>query len=374
LSPTILIAGLGDLGAVVLELLARERWPGRIIAGSRDLGRTQARVNLARLGAIAQGCRPVLESVHLDLDDEAQTADLIRRVSPDVILSTATRQSWLIPERLPNRPRMRLNAAGFGVWLPIHLDLSVKLMRALRESGVGTHTLIAPFPDVANLVLSRLGMQPTSGVGNIDEIVPKVATFAATRLGVSIDEIEVTLVAHHAFGIHAFEPSDRPRPPHFLRVAHNGTDVTKEFDSEELLCRPYPLPPGPATHFLTAGSTLRLMCALTSRETRLHAPGPEGLPGGYPILAGPSGVRVPVIPNLSRQEAIEINERSHPFDGIEMIEPDGTVVFRQEAVDIMDRELGYRCSRLDPADISNRAGELLRRFRLYAKRHGLQVG
>jgi|TARA_Y100001949_G_scaffold97602_2_gene82284 hypothetical protein len=77
---------------------------------------------------------------------------------------------------------------------------------------------------------------------------------------------------------------------------------------------------------------------------------------------------------LSRQEAIEINERSHPFDGIEMIEPDGTVVFRQEAVDIMDRELGYRCSRLDPADISNRAGELLRRFRLYAKRHGLQVG
>ncbi len=28
--PTILIAGLGDLGAVVLELLAREPWAGRI--------------------------------------------------------------------------------------------------------------------------------------------------------------------------------------------------------------------------------------------------------------------------------------------------------------------------------------------------------
>ena len=84
-SPTILIAGLGDLGSVALELLAREHWPGRIIASSRTLGRAEASVNLARLGAIAQGMRPNLEAASLDLDDADRAAEVIRQLSPDVI-------------------------------------------------------------------------------------------------------------------------------------------------------------------------------------------------------------------------------------------------------------------------------------------------
>ena len=371
--PTILIAGLGDLGAVVLELLAREPWPGRILAGSRHESRTTARVNLARLGAQAQGCRPDLEAVRLDLDDVEDTADRLRAIAPEIILCTATRQSWWLPERLPEGPRAALGRAGFGVWLPVHLVLSVKLMRALACADHRAHVAIAPFPDVANCVLARIGLAPTCGVGNLDEIVPKLESLAAARLGLPPGELEITLVAHHALESFAFA-NDRPAgpvPPHFLRIRHGDRDVTVAAGAEALLLSPYPISAGPASHFLTAGSAVRLLRALASEtEHRRHAPGPEGLPGGYPVVASAAGVRVAAIRGLSRSAAIEINERSHPFDGIDRIESDGTVVYRPESSDVLRRELGYDCDRLPPAEIDARADELVERFQAYAARHG----
>ena len=372
-SPTILIAGLGDLGSVALELLAREHWPGRIIASSRTLGRAEASVNLARLGAIAQGMRPNLEAASLDLDDVDHAAEFIRQLSPDVILSTATRQSWWTPYALPAEPRDLLTAAGFGAWLPIHLILSLKLMRALRLSEIQARTLIAPFPDVSNCVLSRLGLEPTCGVGNIAEIVPKIESLAANKLGVPIDDVSVTLVAHHSLqGYVSESPADKG-PPFFLRIMHAGTNVTDAIGGLDFPRQAYPIPSGRRTHFLTASSIVRLMAALTSKEVRLHAPGPEGLPGGYPVLVGPRGVRVPAIKNLSRRAAIEINEVSHRFDGIEAIGPDGTVIFSERTVEIMSKELGYRCQKLPPSEIEGRADELLERFREYAGRHGVSA-
>ena len=372
-SPTILIAGLGDLGSVALELLAREHWPGRIIASSRTLGRAEASVNLARLGAIAQGMRPNLEAASLDLDDVDHAAEFIRQLSPDVILSTATRQSWWTPYALPAEPRDLLTAAGFGAWLPIHLILSLKLMRALRLSEIQARTLIAPFPDVSNCVLSRLGLEPTCGVGNIAEMVPKIESLAANKLGVPIDDVSVTLVAHHALQGYVSEfPADKG-PPFFLRIMHAGTNVTDVIGGLDFPRQAYPIPSGRRTHFLTASSIVRLMAALTSKEVRLHAPGPEGLPGGYPVLVGPRGVRVPAIKDLSRRAAIEINEASHRFDGIEAIGPDGTVIFSERTVEIMSKELGYRCQKLPPSEIEGRADELLERFREYAGRHGVSA-
>ena len=47
--PTILVIGLGHLGGVTLELLARQDWVGRIVGSSRHPERGAAQCNLARL-------------------------------------------------------------------------------------------------------------------------------------------------------------------------------------------------------------------------------------------------------------------------------------------------------------------------------------
>jgi hypothetical protein len=374
MKPTLMLIGLGGLGTVLLELLAREECLGRIVVASRSLERGVARCNLTRLGAMAQGYVPSISFVRLNLNEDEAVAEIVRKEAPDVILSTATMQTWWLPDLLPPEQAAAIKSAGFGVWLPVHLTLTLKLMEALCDAGYRGITLTAPFPDVVNCVLGRLDLAPTCGVGNLDEIVPKVRLLAAERLGVPLDGVRVLLVAHHALEPAAFgEPVDEI-PPYFLRVEHRGQDVTKTIRADELLLAPYPLPSGPATHFLTAGSTVRLIRALLSDSgALLHAPAPNGLPGGYPVIANRNGVQPAPIEGLTLAEAIAINERSHRFDGIERIEADGTVVFCPAAADVLRRTLGYDCERLPPGEAEGRAQELMARFRQYAERYGVDL-
>jgi hypothetical protein len=213
-------------------------------------------------------------------------------------------------------------------------------------------------------------------VGNLDEIVPKVRLLAAERLGAPLNAVRVQLVAHHALESVVFSEGETTGeiPPYFLRVEVGGQDVTEAIRADELLLSPYPLTPGPPTHFLTAGSTVRLIRAfLSDSGALLHAPAPNGLPGGYPVIVSSSGVQPAPIEGLTLEEAIAINERSHRFDGIECIEADGTVVFCPAAADVLRVELGYDCDRLAPDESEERAKELIARFQEYAERYGVNL-
>ncbi len=372
--PKVLLFGLGGLGSTILELLARQEGLGPIVVASRSVEKGVARCNLVRLGAMAQGYAPAISFTGIDIRDQEAGVRLVRQVAPDLILHTATLHPWWLADLLPTGSRELLRQAGFGLWLPLHLPLTLRLMEAVHAAGYAGVTLSAPFPDVVNCVLGRLGLAPTCGVGNLAEIVPKVHHLVAGRLGLSPDEVRVWMVGHHALEGYVFGPPRTPRPPCFLRVEWAGRDVTAEVQAEDLLFSPYPLPSGPVTHFLTAGATVRLVQALFAQnEILLHAPGPHGRPGGYPVFVGNGQIRLAPIPGLTPEEAVAINERSHPFDGIERIEADGTVVFVPEAAAVLRQELGYDCPRLSPREAEERAEELRERFRCYAYSVGVDV-
>ncbi len=375
MKPTIMLIGLGNLGGVLLELLAREKSLNRIVVASRNEERGIARCNLARMGAMAQGYSPRISFTPLDLNNKEAIAETIHREAPDLILSTAAMQTWWLSNLLPPPQAAIIKSAGFGVWLPIHLTLTLKLMEAVRDTSYDGPILTTPFPDVVNCVLDRLNLAPSCGIGNLDEIVPKVRLLAAERLGAPLGAVRVLLVAHHALESAVFGEARGEIPPYFLRVDYGGQDVTQAVGADELLLSPYPLPSGPVTHFLTAGSAMRLIRALLSEEGDfLHAPAPNGLPGGYPIIASTEGVHLAPIRNLPLAEAIAINEQSHHFDGIEDIEADGTVAFYPESIAVLRSTLGYDCERLPPTESEERANELITRFQTYAARFGVDLG
>ena len=372
--PTILLVGLGHLGGVLLEFLAREEWIGRLVCCSRDRQRGEARCNLARLGAAAQGLAPQIDFQQTDTSDPHRFAETLDSVSPQLVLGTATMQTWWLPQLLPMEPQARLREAKFGIWLPLHLSTTRDLMAGVRASSFRGPVLTAPFPDVVNCVLGRIGLAPTCGIGNVDEIATKVRMVAAERLETSPAAVQVVMVAHHALESAAFGGDREGAPPFFLKVLHQGMDITESIEAREILFSPYPLPGGPGTAFLTAGSTLRLIRALfDDTQTHLHAPSPGGLPGGYPILAAAGQVELAPIQELELRDAIKLNEQSHAFDGVQEIEADGTTVFNLESVEIMRRELGYDCPRLAPDEAPERGRELAARFKEYAARHGVEL-
>jgi hypothetical protein len=376
MKPTVLLIGLGHLGGAMLELLARDADIGPIIACDLAHAGGEARCNLARLGAMAQGFAPQIEYRSLDITADGAVAETVHQVGPDLVLSTASLQTWWLLDLLPPEQQALLKSARFGVWLPVHMTLSYRLMQVLADAGYQGVSMTAPFPDVVNCILGRRGMAPTCGVGNLDEIVPKVGLLAANRLDVGVDRLRIFLVAHHALESPVFGGSTDPDdvPPYFLRVELDGRDVTEEVEADRLLLDPCPLPDGPAWSWLTAGSTVRLARSVFAREdTLLHVPAPGGLPGGYPVIAGNREIRLAPIDGCTPEEAVAINEQSHRFDGIERIEEDGTAVLVERSAEIMNAELGFDCARLHPDEAPDRARELMARFREYALRYGVDL-
>jgi hypothetical protein len=369
---TVLLVGLGDLGGATLDLLARARWVRRIIVASRTTDAGVARVNLARVAAIASGAAPDITFVPVDLKDRDWTAEVIATARPDVVYSTATMQSWLVPERLRPELRTPLASVGYGMWLPVHLALTRRLMLAVRAADYQGPVAAAAFPDVVHCALGKVGLAPTTGVGNVAEVVPKVALLAAARLGVPVGQVRVWLVGHHALvnaaygdGDHTTEP-----PPFFVRVEHNGRDVTDAVNARALVLSVFPTAGLAAIHSLTAATTLPVLAALSGAgDQASHVPAPGGLPGGYPVVVREGRVDVIELPGCPLTDAIALNERSHAWDGIDRIEEDGTVVLREDSAAALRRLLNYDGERVRVEDADARATDLIERFRRYAAGH-----
>ena len=255
----IMIVGLGDLGAVLLELLLRVPRRNGSRGGHPEHPSGAKRSNLARLGALAQGCTSEVRLIELDLNCMEATAAAIHREQPAIVITTATMATWWLPNLLPPEDAEAIRRAGFGVWLPYISRLRVRPMRAVREAKYSGLVLTAPYPDVVNHVLGKVGLAPTCGIGNVAEMVPKVRAACGACAGVSVARVQAVLVAHHALGRYVYSNSypgqDDPVPPFLLRIECDGQDVTGHLNVRELVLSPEPIPEGQVTHLLTAGSS-----------------------------------------------------------------------------------------------------------------------
>ena len=95
-----------------------------------------------------------------------------------------------------------------------------------------------------------------------------------------------------------------------------------------------------------------------------HAPGPKGLPGGYPVRVNASGVELALPTGLTLEEAMHINEAGLRLDGIEHIDEKGTIFFTEEAVSMYQEVLGYECQNLPLQEVEERVRELLARYKV----------
>lgn len=100
----------------------------------------------------------------------------------------------------------------------------------------------------------------------------------------------------------------------------------------------------------------------------VHAPGPTGLPGGYPVRVSKEGVQIELPAGISLDEAISINTTAQQFDGIERIDPDGTVHFVERHMAILKELLGYECKSMPLAEVDDRARELLAKYKAFAQK------
>ena len=362
----ILVIGTGAVGEWVVEFLARTPEVSSVAAADANLRRVEAITLRASVGALHEGYRPPRISSHeLDLSNVDATASLIEELRPKVILHVATLLS--VPtmiRRLSPNLFGRLREVGFGAFLPLHLFLTYQLMRAVREVGDPPDVIDAPFPDFVNAALGAVGLAPLAGCGNVELLAGLAQFLVARERGVSPQDVRLYLVASHSVNECFARDGSPGKAPYYFRIYVSGTDVTEEVQFEKLLAAASRQLQGEPTEARTAATAVKaVMSILREDRIHMHAPGPNGLPGGYPVRLYPGGADVLLPPGLTLDEAVRINWAGLQVGGIERIDDDGTVHCTEQAVLCMREELGSDARSFQLEEAGERAQELLERFR-----------
>jgi hypothetical protein len=368
----IMIVGLGDLAGWVLEFLARLPGISRIVAGDINEDWGIQKVNSAIIGAAQLNLFPQIHFRRMDVNDIPGMAAILREEEPEVIYNSTTLQSWWVITQLPKSLYQEIDEARYGPWFPMHFVLTHKLMIAIQKSGIKTLVANAAFPDAVNPVLAKLGLTPTVGIGNIDNLTPSLKLAVSRKLNVPLPSVTIYLIAPHFFSYFTARFGHTAGCPYLLRVTVYDQDVTPQLNGDELFkdLMKYARRPGSLkAHPVVAASAVKIIRGLFHDTRELgHAPGPNGLPGGYPVLLSSSGVEVVLPGGISLDEAVRINNQAQKFDGIEVIQDDGTVVITDKSAEIMKRVIGFDCKVLKISQMEEKAREMDERFRRYVEK------
>jgi hypothetical protein len=356
----LLLISLGQLTGRILETVARSGAFREIVVAGRDPAYGIAKTNLARIGAAIEGRFPSIAFRELDVNRPGADAE-IRSIAPDVALAAPSMMPWWKLERLQGRAAETARRIPFAGWLACHLAPMLAVRRAWADSGLVVPWVGASYPDVVNAILHRTGPGPVCGVGNVDEMVPKIRFSIAAATGCEPATIEVRLVAQHALEYYVYRETEvtaGKAPPFLLKAMVDGRDVSDI--AGEALLRPYPIPYDLDFNLLTASSAAALLPALAGyRDIRMHVPAPGGLIGGYPVTIDSGMVELDLAADWSREQAIASNLASLRWDGLQSIEEDGTAVFTETAADGLHALLGRAVHGLRPGDTPAMARALI---------------
>jgi hypothetical protein len=370
---TIMIIGIGDLGGHVLEMLARAPGSRRIITADTNQDWAYRKTNIAAFGAAQLGYYPELEFVKIDLYNINQTAEIISHYKPEVIYSAVSLQSWWVINTLPKEVFEKLDTARFGPWLPMHLTLVYKLMQAVKQTGLDVKVINSAFPDATHPVLDKVGLAPAIGIGNVANPVPAIRSSIAYRLAKPMKEITIFFFAQHYVSHYLPRFGTAGGAPYFLKAIVDGEDVTGEVNMEEVFAdvpNRFRRPGGRDGQILTASSATATTLAVADDTGEfMHAPGPSGLPGGYPVRVDRNGGIVILPKGLALDEAIRINEEGQRFDGIDRIDQDGTVHYTEKSVAIMKEMLDYDCKVMKLEETEAQSEELGRKFKEFTEKY-----
>jgi len=368
---TIMIMGIGDLGGHVLEMLVRSPGSRRIIVADINEDWGYRKTNIAGFGASQMGYYPELEFVKVDLFNIEQTAEIIAKYTPEIIYSAVSLQSWWVINLLPKEVFEELDVARFGPWLPMHLTLVYKLMQAVNQTGLDIKVINSAFPDAVNPILGKVGLAPTIGIGNVANPVPAIRNSIAYQLQRPVKDVTVYFFAQHYVSHYLPRFGTMGGAPYYLKAMVDGGDVTDTLDINKVLSdipNRFRRPGGRDGQILTASSAAGITLAMESDSGDImHAPGPNGLPGGYPVQVNKEGGRVILPKGLTMEEAVRINEEGQRYDGIDRIEPDGTVHYAEKSVAIMKEMVGYECRVMKLEESEERSRELNQKFRAFAE-------
>lgn len=320
----IVITGSGSLATEVMHALARaSKDPISVALLGRDMDRL---AELARSAAAIAETDLQIVPIVIDWSDDALIKQTIGELRPKVLVHTASLQSpWTLNQN--NQWSDLVKSAGFGFTVPLQAVLAIKVARAIADESPGTFLINGCYPDAVNRTLSANGLKVSGGIGN----VAILAALLWSGLPVTTKQgRRLRLIAHHA-QLAAVVEGRETRLDAWLdeQPIH---DIAKDWFRNARL--------QPNLNNVAGEAAVPLLFALLGRGPSWlgHSPGPMGLPGGYPVIAGAGGVELDLPAEITVDEAKAKNMTAGLADGV-LIKDNGEVVLPESSRQALQRFL-----------------------------------
>jgi hypothetical protein len=308
-APTdILILGTGSFAARILfDLAATATAPLTVAVAGRNPDRLDWLRTAANARAHMFGRTVRCASARVDLLDADATAELLEACRPAVTVQAASLQSGAVISATGNAWAQLAAEGGLSATAVFQALLSMRVARALHSAHPAGRLINCCFPDVVNGLIAAAGLPIGCGIGNV-----AILAHAFTGALPEAERSSLRVLAHYQ----TIAPWRRPKQdrnglalPRVWMADEELTDVLGRFAEVRLT-------PEPVIDISGASGAPLIEAMALGGEWVGHAPGPNGLPGGYPVRLGASGLDLDLPVGLKREEAVAWNTDFEVANGL----------------------------------------------------------
>jgi hypothetical protein len=295
-------------------------------------GRNVLRLNWIATAARARAHmfqRPVGISPHaVDLAVAGAAGELLARLQPTVVVQAASLQAGSVIAHAGSAWARLVAEGGLSATAPFQALLTSRVARAMARHAPNSQLINCCFPDVANGIIAAMGLPVVCGIGNIAILAH---AFAGT-LNAGASTPTLKMLGHYQ-NLAAWR-----RPPHErsgpqVRVWLDGREVGDTWQRFAAV----QLTPEPVIDISGASGVTLMLAMAQRRDWSGHAPGPLGLPGGYPVAWRAGRLDLDLPAGLSRAAAVAWNGRYEAEGGL-CIGADGRARYSGRLRDLLAAE------------------------------------
>lgn len=324
----ILILGTGVFAARILfDLVTVAHEPTTIVIAGRNAERLAWLGTAAKARSAIFGTPITIVTRQADLLADDAGAQIIGQSQPTVIVQAASPQSSSVIAATGNRWAAMVARAGLSLTTVFQAYLSSKLATATAKASPGSCFINCCYPDVSNGILHALGLPVTCGVGNVAILAAVFATSPAAANAHALD-----VLAHYQTLTPWRQPPQERHGP-APRVWRDGNEVSDVFAT----FRDIRLTREPVIDVSGATGVPMMLAMAHGKPWHGHVPGPNGLPGGYPVAWRDGALSVVPPAGLSIADTIAWNAAFEQRNGV-YVDDNGYVHYTGEVRDCLAEE------------------------------------
>jgi hypothetical protein len=316
----ILISGTGGFAArIAFDIAATADEPVRVTLAGRNRERLSWLRTAANARAALFGKQARFDVFATDLLAPDASDALLAATGPRIVVQAASIQTSQVIAQTGNAWTRLVVEGGLSATAMFQALISSRVAAAITRTGRAIPLVNCSFPDVVNGIITAMGHQVLCGMGNVAILSNVFAGSASLREGA-----DVKVLAHYQ-NLAAWRRPPSQREGRAPRVWIDGREVEDVF----ACFADIQLTPEPVIEISGASGVPMLLALASGRGWRGHAPGPDGLPGGYPVVLREGKLELDLPAGLMRDEAISWNAGFEAANGL-TVSPQGEMRFHGE--------------------------------------------